>query len=79
VTLLADLDAFYQEHEFCGHLDAAVEDDRVCMTRTCGAGHRPDARSSFPGSLVAPTQTCGESGIHSPTSSLFMRARPATD
>jgi len=29
VTLLADLDAFYLEHERCGELDSAVEDDRV--------------------------------------------------
>jgi len=37
VTLLADLDAFLQEHRRCGELDAGVEDDRVWMTRTCGA------------------------------------------
>jgi hypothetical protein len=36
VTLLGDLDAFYQEHERCGELDSAVEDDRVWMTCTCG-------------------------------------------
>jgi hypothetical protein len=56
VILVDDLDAFYLEHELCGDLDAAVEDHRVCMTCLCGAGHRPDARSSFPGSLVVPTQ-----------------------
>jgi len=37
VTLLADLDAFYLEHQYCGELHSAVEDDRVWMTRTCGA------------------------------------------
>ena len=37
MTLLADLDAFYREHECCGELDSAVEDDRVWMTCTCGA------------------------------------------
>jgi hypothetical protein len=29
VTLLADLDAFLQEHRRCGELHAAVEGDRV--------------------------------------------------
>jgi hypothetical protein len=37
VPLLDALYAFYQEHERCGDLDAAVEDDRVWMTRSCGA------------------------------------------
>jgi hypothetical protein len=37
VTLLADLDAFYLEHERCGDLDSAVGGDRVWMTCTCGA------------------------------------------
>jgi hypothetical protein len=37
VTLLADLDAFLQEHRRCGDLDSAVEDDRVWMTCSCGA------------------------------------------
>jgi hypothetical protein len=37
VTLLADLDAFLQEHRHCGDLDAAVEGDRVWMTCPCGA------------------------------------------
>src|SRR5678816_4539054 len=37
VTLLADLDAFFQEHRRCGDLDSAVEDDRVWMSCTCGA------------------------------------------
>ena len=37
MTLLGDLDAFLQEHRNCGELDAAVEDDQVWMTCTCGA------------------------------------------
>jgi hypothetical protein len=37
VTLLADLDAFLQEHLRCGDLDAAIEGDRIWMTCTCGA------------------------------------------
>jgi len=36
-VLFADLDAFYLKHERCGDLDSAVEDNRVCMTCTCGA------------------------------------------
>jgi len=35
--LLTDLEAFLQEHRRCGDLDAAVQDDRVRMTCTCGA------------------------------------------
>jgi hypothetical protein len=31
------LGAFILEHEDCGGPDAAVEDDRVWMTCTCGA------------------------------------------
>jgi hypothetical protein len=31
------LEAFILEHEYCGALGAAVEDDRVWMTCTCGA------------------------------------------
>ena len=31
------LEAFILEHEYCGDLDAGVEDDRVWMTCTCGA------------------------------------------
>jgi hypothetical protein len=31
------LEAFILEHEYCGELDAAVEDDRVWMTCTYGA------------------------------------------
>jgi len=38
VTLLADLDAFYQEHERCGDLDSGLEGDRVWMAcSACGA------------------------------------------
>ena len=37
MTLLADLDAFFQEHPRCGDPDSAVEGDRVWMTCTCGA------------------------------------------
>jgi hypothetical protein len=37
VTLIADLDAFYLEHERCGELDSAVDGDRVWMACTCGA------------------------------------------
>jgi hypothetical protein len=37
VTLLADLDAFYLEHQYCGDLDSAVDGDQVWMTCTCGA------------------------------------------
>jgi hypothetical protein len=37
VTLLADLDAFLQEHRRCGDLDSEVEGDRVWMTCTYGA------------------------------------------
>ena len=37
MPLHADLDAYFQEHRRCGDLDAAVEDDRVWMTCTCGA------------------------------------------
>jgi hypothetical protein len=37
-TSLGDaLEAFILEHEYCGELDATVEDDRVWMTCTCGA------------------------------------------
>src|SRR5215831_20433996 len=37
MTLLADLDAFYLEHERCGDLDSGLDGDRVWMTCTCGA------------------------------------------
>jgi hypothetical protein len=43
VTLLADLDAFLQERRRCGDLDAALEDDRVWRTCTCGAVINRDA------------------------------------
>ena len=36
-SLGAALEAFNLEHEYCGELDGAVEDDRVWMTCTCGA------------------------------------------
>ena len=37
-TTLGDaLEAFILEHEYCGELGSAVEDDRVWMTCTCGA------------------------------------------
>jgi hypothetical protein len=37
-TALGDaLEAFILEHEYCGELDAGVEEDRVWMTCTCGA------------------------------------------
>ncbi len=37
-TLGAALEAFIREHEYCGELNAAVEDDHVGTTCTCGAG-----------------------------------------
>jgi hypothetical protein len=37
MTVLADLDAFLQEHRRCGEIEAKVEGDRVWMTCTCGA------------------------------------------
>jgi len=37
VTILAALDAFYQEHRRCGELDGGVEGDRVSTTCSCGA------------------------------------------
>jgi hypothetical protein len=37
-TALGDaLEAFILEHEYCGELDSAVEDDCAWMTCTCGA------------------------------------------
>jgi hypothetical protein len=33
----AVLEAFILEHEYCGELDASVEEDHVWMTCTCGA------------------------------------------
>jgi len=37
VTILAALNAFYQEHRRCGELDGGVESDRVWMTCSYGA------------------------------------------
>jgi len=37
VSLSAAPEAFSLEHEYCGALDSAVEEDRVWMTGTCGA------------------------------------------
>ena len=37
VTLFDALQAFFQEHQYCGDLDGGVEGDRVWMTCTCGA------------------------------------------
>jgi hypothetical protein len=36
-TLGPALAAFILEHEYCGELEAGVEEDRVWMTCTCGA------------------------------------------
>jgi hypothetical protein len=37
-TALGDaLEAFILEHEYCGELEGAVENDRALMTCTCGA------------------------------------------
>jgi len=36
-SLGAALEAFSLEHEYCGELDSAVENDHVWMTCTCGA------------------------------------------
>jgi hypothetical protein len=43
MTLLSDLQAFLQEHRYCGEMDAAVEGDRIWMTCTCGARIERDA------------------------------------
>ena len=37
MTLFDALQAFFQEHQYCGDLDGGVEADRVWMTYTCGA------------------------------------------
>jgi hypothetical protein len=37
VALLADFDAFFQEHRRRADPDGAVESERVWMTCTCGA------------------------------------------
>jgi hypothetical protein len=36
-AIYAALEAFIQEHLYCGELDSAVEEDRVWMTCSCGA------------------------------------------
>jgi hypothetical protein len=35
--LFAALNAFFQEHQYCGELDGGVDGDWVWMTGTCGA------------------------------------------
>jgi len=35
VTLFDALQAFFQEHQYCGELDGGGEGDRVGMTCTC--------------------------------------------
>jgi hypothetical protein len=37
LAALLALEAFVQEHEYCGELDSGVENDRVWLTCTCGA------------------------------------------
>jgi hypothetical protein len=36
-TLFHALQAFFEEHQYCGELDGGVEGDRVWMMCTCGA------------------------------------------
>ena len=36
MTLFHALQAFFQEHQYCGDLDGGVDGDRVWMTCTCG-------------------------------------------
>jgi hypothetical protein len=36
--LLAALDAFLHEHRRCGQMDGGLEDERLWMTCSCGAG-----------------------------------------
>jgi hypothetical protein len=43
VTLFDALQAFFQEHQYCGELDGGVEGDGVWMTCTCGASINRDA------------------------------------
>jgi hypothetical protein len=43
VTLFDALQAFFQEHQYCGELDGSVDGDRVWMTCTCGAVINRDA------------------------------------
>ena len=37
VILFDALQAFFEEHQYCGDLDGDVEGDRVWITCTCGA------------------------------------------
>ncbi len=37
LAALLALEAFIQEHLYCGDLDTGVEEDRVWMTCSCGA------------------------------------------
>jgi hypothetical protein len=37
VTLSDALQAFFQEHQYCGDLDGGVAGERVWMTCTCGS------------------------------------------
>jgi hypothetical protein len=37
LAALLALEAFIQEHLYCGDLDSGVEEDRVWMTCSCGA------------------------------------------
>jgi hypothetical protein len=43
VTLFDALQAFFQEHQYCGDLDGGVEGDCVWMTCTCGVVINRDA------------------------------------
>ena len=36
ISLGAALEVFILEHEYCDNLDAAVENDRIWMTCSCG-------------------------------------------
>ena len=40
VTLFGALQAFFQEHQYCGELDGGVDGDRVWMTCTCAVINR---------------------------------------
>jgi hypothetical protein len=41
VTLFDALQAFFQEHQYCGELDGGVEGDRVWMTCYVRGGDQP--------------------------------------
>jgi len=43
VTLFDALQAFFQEHQYCGELDTGVEGDHVWMSCTCGGVINRDA------------------------------------